>query len=78
MDVNHEMYRTDLIKIAFMLSFMNSGPAATWKYQFVDEKMKLLPIRKKGFGHRETQVALGCSRDSKDIKDQKSPGLPQN
>ena len=35
-------------------------------------------IRKKGFGHRETQVALGCSRDSKDIKDQKSPGLPQS
>ena len=35
-------------------------------------------IRKKGFGHRETQVALGFSRDSKDIKDQKSPGLPQS
>ena len=37
-----------------------------------------ISIRKKGFGHRETQVALVCSRDSKDIKDQKSPGLPQS
>jgi hypothetical protein len=26
-------------------------------------------IRKKGFGPKETQVALGVSRDSKDIKD---------
>ena len=26
-------------------------------------------IRKKGFGPRETQVALGVSRDSKDLKD---------
>ena len=26
-------------------------------------------IRKKGFGPEETQVALGVSRDSKDIKD---------
>ena len=31
----------DLIKIAFVLSFMNSGPAATWKYQFVGEKIRL-------------------------------------
>ena len=43
MDVNHEVYRNDLIKIAFVLSFMNSGPAATWKYQFVKEKNKLPP-----------------------------------
>ena len=41
MDVNHEVYRTDLIKIAFMLSFMNSRLAATWKYQFVEEKIRL-------------------------------------
>ena len=41
MDINHEVYRTNLIKIAFVLLFMNSGPAATWKYQFIDEKMKL-------------------------------------
>ena len=43
MDVNHKVYRTDLIKIAFMLLFMNSGPATTRKYQFIDEKMKLPP-----------------------------------
>ena len=43
MDVNHEVYQNDLIKIAFVLSFMNSGPAATWKYQFVEEKNKLPP-----------------------------------
>ena len=43
MDVNHKVYRSDLIKIAFVLSFMNSGPAATWKYQFIDEKLKLPP-----------------------------------
>ena len=43
MDVNHEVYRNNLIKIAFVLLFMNSGPAATWKYQFIDEKLKQLP-----------------------------------
>ena len=43
MDVNHEVYRNDLIKIAFILSFMNSGLAATWKYQFIDEKLKQPP-----------------------------------
>ena len=43
MDVNHEVYRNDLIKITFVLSFMNSGPAATWKYQFIDEKLKQPP-----------------------------------
>ena len=41
MDINHEVYHSDLIKIAFVLSFMNSGPATTWKYQFIDEKLKL-------------------------------------
>ena len=43
MDVNHEVYQNDLIKIAFILLFMNSGPAATWKYQFIDEKLKQPP-----------------------------------
>ena len=43
MDMNHEVYRSDLIKIACVLSFMNSGPAATWKYQFIDKKLKLPP-----------------------------------
>ena len=43
MDMNHEVYQNNLIKIAFVLSFMNSGPAATWKYQFIDKKLKLPP-----------------------------------
>ena len=43
MDVNHEVYQNNLIKIAFVLLFMNSGPAATWKYQFIDEKLKQPP-----------------------------------
>ena len=46
MDMNHEVYQSDLIEIAFVLSFMNSRPAATWKYQFIDEKLKLPTSRK--------------------------------
>jgi hypothetical protein len=37
MDVNHEMCNNDLRKIAFILSFMATGSAATWKAQFIDE-----------------------------------------
>jgi Ty3 transposon capsid-like protein len=37
MDVNHETYNNDLRKIAFVLSFMASGSAATWKAQFIRE-----------------------------------------
>jgi hypothetical protein len=37
MDVNHEMYNNDLRKIAFILSFMATGSAATWKAQFIEE-----------------------------------------
>jgi Retrotransposon gag protein/Zinc knuckle len=33
----HETYNNDLRKIAFILSFMASGSAATWKTQFIDE-----------------------------------------
>jgi Domain of unknown function (DUF4939) len=33
MDVNDETYDTDLRKIAFVLSFMAAGSAATWKMQ---------------------------------------------
>jgi Zinc knuckle/Retrotransposon gag protein len=36
MDVNHETYN-DLRKIVFVLSFMATGSAATWKTQFIDE-----------------------------------------
>jgi Ty3 transposon capsid-like protein len=37
MDVNNETYNNDLRKIAFVLSFMASGSAATWKAQFIEE-----------------------------------------
>jgi hypothetical protein len=37
MDVNHEMYNNNLRKITFVLSFMMTGSAATWKAQFIDE-----------------------------------------
>jgi Domain of unknown function (DUF4939) len=37
MDVNHETYNNDLRKIAFILSFMATGSAATWKAQFIEE-----------------------------------------
>jgi Ty3 transposon capsid-like protein len=37
MDVNHETYNNDLRKIAFVLSFMATGSAATWKTQFIEE-----------------------------------------
>jgi hypothetical protein len=37
MDVNHEMYNNDLRKIVFVLSFMTTGSAATWKAQFIKE-----------------------------------------
>ena len=43
MDINHEVYKSDLIRIAFVSSFMNSGPATTWKDQFIDEKLKQPP-----------------------------------
>jgi Retrotransposon gag protein len=37
MDINHETYNNDLRKIAFVLSFMTTGSAATWKAQFIEE-----------------------------------------
>jgi Ty3 transposon capsid-like protein len=37
MDVNHETYNNDLRKIAFILSFMATESAATWKAQFIEE-----------------------------------------
>jgi hypothetical protein len=35
--VNHKTYNNDLRKIAFVLSFMTTGSAATWKAQFIEE-----------------------------------------
>jgi Ty3 transposon capsid-like protein len=37
MDINHETYKNDLRKIAFILSFIATGSAATWKAQFIDK-----------------------------------------
>jgi Retrotransposon gag protein len=37
MDINHKMYNNDLRKIVFVLSFMTTGSAATWKAQFIEE-----------------------------------------
>jgi Domain of unknown function (DUF4939) len=37
MDVNHETYNNDLRKIVFVLSFMTTESAATWKAQFIKE-----------------------------------------
>jgi Domain of unknown function (DUF4939) len=37
MDVNHKTYNNDLRKIAFVLSFMATESAATWKTQFIEE-----------------------------------------
>jgi hypothetical protein len=37
MDVNHETYNNNLRKIAFVLSFMATESAATWKAQFIEE-----------------------------------------
>jgi hypothetical protein len=37
MDVNHETYNNDLRKITFVLSFMATGAAATWKAQFIND-----------------------------------------
>jgi Ty3 transposon capsid-like protein len=37
MDVNHKTYNNNLRKIVFVLSFMATGSAATWKTQFIKE-----------------------------------------
>jgi Domain of unknown function (DUF4939) len=37
MDVNHKTYNSDLRKIAFVLSFMTTRAASTWKAQFIDK-----------------------------------------
>jgi Retrotransposon gag protein len=37
MDINHETYNNDLRKIVFVLSFMATRSAATWKAQFIKE-----------------------------------------
>jgi hypothetical protein len=36
-DINHEIYNSDLRKIAFVLSFMTAGATSTWKAQFINK-----------------------------------------
>ena len=58
----------------FATTFLQYYKFSHSSFQPVIDPTTLLPsIRKKGFGPKETQVALGVSRDSKDIKDSKSP-----
>jgi hypothetical protein len=37
MDINNETYNNYLRKIAFILSFIATGSAATWRAQFIEE-----------------------------------------
>ena len=39
--VNNKVYDTDIKKIAFALSFMNEGDAASWKEQMLEDAMAL-------------------------------------
>ena len=39
--VNSKIYEDDLKKIAFMLSYINDGDAASWKEQLVEETFNL-------------------------------------
>jgi len=38
---NHKVYPNDFDKINFVLSFMNSGEAAAWNKQFIEEQPNL-------------------------------------
>jgi len=38
---NHKVYPTNFDKINFVLSFMNSGKAAAWNKQFIEEQPNL-------------------------------------
>ena len=37
MDVNAKIYKDDMMRIAFLLSFMDEGDASSWKEQFIKE-----------------------------------------
>ena len=39
--VNNKVYDTNIKKIAFTLSFMNKGDAASWKEQLLEDAMAL-------------------------------------
>ena len=52
LDVNSDTYNTDKKKIGYMLSFMNSGDAKSWKAQFLRNLTK------------DTGLSLGTWADS--------------
>ena len=37
MDINTKIYKDNMMKIAFVLSFMDEGDASSWKGQFIEE-----------------------------------------
>ena len=43
MDVNAKIYHNNMMKIAFILSFMDEGDASSWKEQFLEEAMSTSP-----------------------------------
>ena len=43
MDINTKTYRNDMMKIAFILSFMDEGDTSSWKEQFLEEATSTFP-----------------------------------
>ena len=43
MDVNTKIYKDNMMKIAFVLSFMDEGDASSWKGQFIEEATSTSP-----------------------------------
>ena len=43
MDVNAKIYHKDMMKIAFILPFMDEGDASSWKEQFLEETTSTSP-----------------------------------
>ena len=43
MDVNAKIYHNNMIKIAFVLSFIDEGDASSWKEQFLEEATSTSP-----------------------------------
>jgi hypothetical protein len=53
MDINHKRYNNNLRKIAFVLSFMTTESATTWKAQVLKKLTPSLPLPTPmtGWGH---------------------------
>ena len=43
MDINTKIYKDNMMKIAFILSFMDEGDASSWKGQFIEEATSTSP-----------------------------------